>query len=225
MRNIVLGISLILTLQVGAQSGSISFVPVWDGEAIVTGRDYQITDTNATVIFNKIRWYISDVTFLNKGKTVKQVEQRFFLMDLTDVGSMIISVNEIPQNFDEVRFNLGIDSATNASGVHGGDLDPTKGMYWTWQSGYINFKVEGNSTLCNNDREEFIYHLGGYSGKFNALQTVKLKTTSRQQIIIELDMKQFLTGKLLSGTAHIMKPGKQAVQTSEMVAKTFIVKE
>jgi hypothetical protein len=35
--------------------------------------------------------------------------------------------------YDQIQFQLGIDSLTNVSGAMGGDLDPTKGMYWTWQ--------------------------------------------------------------------------------------------
>jgi hypothetical protein len=53
---------------------------------------------------------------------------------------------EIPDDieFDAIQFNLGLDSLTNVSGALGGDLDPTKGMYWTWQNGYVNFKLQGS---------------------------------------------------------------------------------
>ena len=76
---------------------------------------------------------------------------------------------EIPEDteFDAIQFNLGIDSLTNVSGALGGDLDPTKGMYWTWQNGYVNFKLQGTSDLCNNPKNEFEFHLGGYLKPFN----------------------------------------------------------
>ena len=76
---------------------------------------------------------------------------------------------------DKIKFNLGIDSLTNVSGVMGGDLDPTKGMYWTWQSGYINFKMEGSSAVCPTRNHEFQFHIGGYQDPFYAMQTLELE--------------------------------------------------
>ena len=64
---------------------------------------------------------------------------------------------QIPSNipFSKLKFQLGIDSLTNVSGAMGGDLDPTKGMYWTWQSGYINMKIEGKSNSCKTRKNQF----------------------------------------------------------------------
>ena len=60
----------------------------------------------------------------------------------------------------------------------GGDLDPTKGMYWAWQSGYINFKMEGSCSQCLATKNNFEFHLGGYQQPFYAMQTIELNTTA-----------------------------------------------
>lgn len=31
-----------------------------------------------------------------------------------------------------------------------GDLDPLNGMYWAWNSGYINMKIEGITPKCQD---------------------------------------------------------------------------
>jgi hypothetical protein len=44
-----------------------------------------------------------------------------------------------------IRFLLGVDSARNVSGIQTGALDPARGMFWTWNSGYVMAKIEGSS--------------------------------------------------------------------------------
>lgn len=226
MRFFIAFILLIGVLQLNAQhKGSIAFAPVWKQEKVVKDGAYILPKHDAPITITRLRWYISDFTFMHKGKPVLKLQQRFYLMDLEDPESMVIAIPEMPKKYDEVRFNLGIDSTTNASGVHGDDLDPTKGMYWTWQSGYINFKLEGQSDLCPNERKAFTYHLGGYSGKFNSLQTISLKTSPEKNLRIFMYLDQLLTETLLKETASIMKPGETAVATSAKVAKIFVIKQ
>jgi hypothetical protein len=105
----------------------------------------------------------------------------------------------------------------------GGDLDPTKGMYWTWQSGYINFKLEGNSNLCKTRHNEFQFHLGGYQQPFNCLQTVFVQVKSTANIKLNIDVEKFFQYIQLSQLNHIMSPSKEAVELSEKLTETFSV--
>ena len=91
--------------------------------------------------------------------------------------------------FNTIAFNLGIDSITNVSGAQGGDLDPTKGMYWAWQSGFINIKLQGTSNSCPPPKNEFEFHLGGYQYPFNSLQTIILKTGNEKKLRYFLILK------------------------------------
>ena len=119
---------------------------------------------------------------------------------------------------------MEIDSVTNVSGALGGDLDPTKGMYWTWQSGYINFKLEGKSNLCPTRKNEFHFHLGGYLHPYNALKTVKLKVQQSTDIAVVFDVKKLFSAIDLKSTNQIMTPMKEAVLISEKVAQAFSIK-
>lgn len=125
--------------------------------------------------------------------------------------------------YDTIKFHLGIDSLTNVSGAVGGDLDPTKGMYWSWQSGYINFKLEGNSPLCNTRNHEFQFHLGGYSAPFASMQTVYLPLTAKQKANILFDVQKLLSAIDLSVQQSIMIPGGDAVALSRLVASSFSI--
>jgi len=48
-----------------------------------------------------------------------------------------------------------VDSLANVSGAMSNDLDATKGMYWSWQSGFINLKIEGKSASCKTRKINF----------------------------------------------------------------------
>jgi hypothetical protein len=81
----------------------------------------------------------------------------------------------VPYNYNSIAFTIGVDSIRNVSGAQTGALDPAKGMFWTWNSGYIMAKLEGNSIVSNEPNQVFEYHIGGFSGSENVVEKVKLR--------------------------------------------------
>jgi hypothetical protein len=126
--------------------------------------------------------------------------------------------------FNKIHFSIGIDSVTNSSGVFGGDLDPTNGMYWTWQSGYINFKLEGKSLLSSARKNKFEYHIGGYLYPNNTLQEVELEVNNNDKIIINIDISKFIVELDISTINKVMSPGESAVILSTHLPKLFSIK-
>jgi len=175
----------------------------------------------ATVKFETLKFYISAIQLLNNTKSV-WLEKNSYHLCTTDSITNTLKI-KLPTNikFNALKFNVGIDSLTNVSGAMGGDLDPTKGMYWTWQSGYINFKLEGQSSLSSHSKKEFQLHLGGYAPPLSALQTITLAVKNKSKIDIVFDVEQFVNSIDLSKQHHIMSPNTQAVILSQLVAKCF----
>jgi len=172
-----------------------------------------------------LKFYISGVRLINKGKVVYNEPDSYHLIDYSDKQSLAFTL-EVPDNmpFTQVAFNIGIDSLTNVSGARGGDLDPTNGMYWTWQSGYINFKAEGLFTTSKNVSNAFQYHLGGYQFPFFTLQHVTLQVISRNNIDILFDVGRFLEKANSSKQQKIMSPGEPAMLLSEQLPGCFKLK-
>ena len=125
---------------------SLKFNPSFGQSKLSSDSAYKIS-INDSIQITAFKFYISNLELLNKNKSVWKDSIPFHLIDAFNEKTLAF---KIPTNipYTKVKFNLGIDSITNVSGAMGGDLDPTKGMYWTWQSGYINFKLEGISNLC-----------------------------------------------------------------------------
>lgn len=181
---------------------------------------YNLKNTN-TVIFKTLKFYTSNFELLQNNKIVFKEKNSFHLVTADSVNKNITLSVPSKLQFNTLKFNLGIDSLTNVSGALGGDLDATTGMYWTWQSGYINFKLEGKSNVCNNPKKEFQFHLGGYTNPLNALQNITLNVETKNITNVVFDVKQFIEEIDLSKQNHIMSPNSQAVTLSQQAAKCF----
>ena len=186
----------------------------YNNEKIVLNKAYQNNYADNFSI-NKLQFYISDLRFYSQNKEVLEYHKKYILIDIENENSLKIS---IPSNlmFDQVLFNIGIDEETNKTGAKGGDLDPIHGMYWTWNSGYINFKLEG---LYNNNNE-FMFHVGGFMKPYNTLQKVKINKAKEHNNKLELNFDRFLNS-LDFNLDKILSPGKNAVKFSNMLAKSF----
>lgn len=204
----------------------IIFNPVYGNSKLdLNGTYYKLTNDDSLQI-ETLKFYISNIEFLNNGKVVWKEENSYHLIDASNDKTLRIPFNNIPvSTYNKISFDLGIDSLTNVSGALGGDLDPTKGMYWTWQNGYINFKQEGKSNLCRTRNNEFQFHLGGYQSPFSTLQTVSLEVKETDRINIELDLKKFIAVSYLSKQNQIMSPCSDAVYLSKRAANAFSIKK
>ncbi len=202
----------------------LQFNPLFGKVALVLNQSYFSANNNDSIQFDVLRFYISGIELLLNGKTVWKELNSFHLLDASVISSLSINLNTSSKPvFDKLKFNLGIDSITNVAGAMGGDLDPTKGMYWTWQSGYINFKLEGKSKVCNTRNNEFTFHLGGYQYPYNTLQTVNLNTNNLNELSIILNVEEMISIIDLSKQNHIMSPGKEAVLLSNELTRIFSV--
>jgi hypothetical protein len=216
-------IAMLFTQGANAQeeNRTLNFQPVFNGKELVLDSSY--FRSGDTVRITQLRFYISSVEFLKGDSVTWRESPSYHLLDFSIPSSLTLPLTTSAGSFDRVRFNLGIDSMTNVSGAQGGDLDPTKAMYWTWQSGYINFKLEGHSSLCQSINNEFLYHLGGYQFPFSALQNIMLTTGEAKEITIRLDLSKFLTPELLTSHTFIMSPGEKAVAMAGKIKTAFSI--
>lgn len=191
----------------------LQFVPKFGNQILIPEKNYFLTAVKDSISIEVLKFYISEIKLLKKGKTVFENKNGFYLMNME--SKMNLDFVSSTLDFDAICFNIGIDSITNSGGVKGGDLDPTKNMYWAWQSGYINFKLEGKSKICKTRNNVFQFHIGGYSYPNNTLQTITIPANSNA-ININFDLEKFLNGMELQTTNEIMSPSVKAVQVAKL---------
>lgn len=173
------------------------------------------------VDLSTFKFYISSVSFYKSGELVYQEPNSYHLIDLSDTSSKTLNFPTVV-DFDHISFSLGIDSLKNVSGVFGGDLDPTNGMYWTWQSGYINFKIEGNYKAS---KDEFTYHIGGYMPPFASIQPIQLEAQPlNNKVVVRIDSNEIVNLLKKQKLKNVMRPSKEAVEIAQVVASCFYVK-
>jgi len=180
-----------------------------------------ISKANDTLSIETFRCYISNIQIQYADNSVFTQKDSYHLLDLDNPNSFQIPITKKSDKLiSKITFNIGIDSLTNTSGAMAGDLDPVKGMYWAWQSGYINMKIEGKSPSCSTRKNEFQFHIGGYMKPNYAMQKVELNV-NKKDIHIGIDLNNFFSDIQLSKTNSIMIPGKVAMELANVSIKMF----
>jgi hypothetical protein len=200
----------------------LKFKPKLEKMPLELGKTFYLNGNADSIVFSVFRFYVSGIQLLLNKEVAWKDTPRLYLLDAENEKSYSIPL-KIPENliFNEINFLSGIDSTTNVSGAFGGDLDPTNGMYWTWQNGYINAKFEGKSNLCKSRDASFELHLGGYQFPYNALQSVQLKLTSKKIIEVHLELDHFINNIDIAEKHHIMSPCNEAVLMSKAFSNSF----
>lgn len=171
-----------------------------------------------SIKITKFQFYISNVTLHNEKTSHAEVNS-YHLIDAFNPSSKSIKLSKSLEEFQQISFTFGIDSVTNYNGAQGGDLDPLKGMYWTWRTGYINCKIEGEM-----ENQTFFIHLGGFQGKEKSAQNINLKLSDNQESVeIKIDIHDWIKAIDLKKNKHIMSPGQNAVMISKQLAKHFSI--
>jgi hypothetical protein len=186
---------------------------------------------------NKFRYYVSDVSLKSDDKDFNEKES-FYLVDESKIESQSIYLSVPQANYFSINFLLGVDSLHNVSGAQSGALDPTKDMFWTWNTGYVMAKLEGNSTSSTLVNHKYEFHIGGFSGKYNVLKKIQLRFPKNKpiylsknkttEIIINADVNAWWQDPneiKIAEHANITAPGKWALALSDNYAKMFSIEK
>ncbi|MFM2207816.1 MAG: hypothetical protein RL213_1791 [Bacteroidota bacterium] len=123
----------------------------------------QLSYTNAagnTWQVDLLKYYVSNITLVKDNGTLHNLKN-YDLVDEELPESKIIGGNEIPVGrYSSLRFYVGVDSTRNNSLDQSGDLDPSYGMFWPWNTGYIFFKHEGFYMDTTGALQALLFHYG-----------------------------------------------------------------
>ncbi|RZM00157.1 MAG: hypothetical protein EOO88_58945 [Pedobacter sp.] len=174
-----------------------------------------------------LQYFISNIKVSTAdGKTYAvNPDSSYFLISGADRASRFAKVRVPEGDYSKVSFTLGVDSLRSTMGVEKrtGVLDPaaggghdTGGMYWGWNSGYIFFKFEGNSSVISDDvkgdptgKKQFKYHIGGFGGysapTINNIKTItvdlstggiaKVRKDRQSNVHLFVDVMKVFNGK------------------------------
>ncbi|AXY72648.1 hypothetical protein D3H65_01070 [Paraflavitalea soli] len=135
------------------------------------------TTANEPFTVTLLQYYISNIelTKANGDKYIIPKKESCFLVKQHLDSSKSLAINLPEGLYTTISFLVGVDSLTSTLPIEertgvldpGRDMAASESMYWTWNSGYIFFKLEGSSPAIPADKtgfREFEYHIGGYGG-------------------------------------------------------------
>ncbi len=187
-----------------------------------------------------VRYYLSNFRLRRTDGTwfvnpqSAESSQGYFLVDAALKESQTFPIGLVPPGeYSGIEFLIGIDPVRNGAGAQNGELDPARGMFWTWNTGYIFFKLEGHSPQSSSKKHELTYHLGGTGPTSGARlvflplgkESIKVNAKTRAQIHLSADIAQVFEGVnriRISELSEAMSP-QAGVPIADNVAGLFSV--
>jgi hypothetical protein len=179
-----------------------------NGLYIAKSSDLQL---NFNYVFNQNAITFNDKKYVNAAKdtfTIEDLKHYFSnfsiqkadstwirfnncnLIDVKNGRNVTLTIPNLPAgNYRAIAFDLGVDKVKNSSMSLMGDLDPAWGMYWTWSTGYVFFRIMGRVPSTND----------GYSldlGGDNNLPHLEIPLTGfkvkseKPQLNIQMDLNE-----------------------------------
>ncbi|MDB5986202.1 MAG: hypothetical protein JWR16_1255 [Nevskia sp.] len=166
-----LGLKLEISEVVGEQPLRLASATAPSSYKTAAGDEFSVT---------RLRYYLSNFRLRRADGSWYQapVDAKsgagYFLVDAADPASQTFEFMRAPAgDYSGIAFMLGVDDARNSAGVQTGTLDPARGMFWTWRTGYIFFSLEGASPQSTADQHALSFHVGG-GGTVSLARTVFL---------------------------------------------------
>lgn len=193
----------------------VGTAPLVIGEALTT-------PAGETLHVKRLHYYLSNPRLLRADGSWQappkdlQSPEGYYLIDSAKPETTRFLLPPAPAGeYSGVEFTIGVDETRNGSGAQTGALDPAHGMFWTWATGYIHFKLEGTSPASPEAEHTVTLHLGG-----NGLQRTVFLPFAPKPVRVSADIQPTVhlhadLAAFLGGTA----PLKFAEQPLVMQAK------
>lgn len=206
--------------------------------------------TNANDEAYKITWltyYVSNIKLKKADGTTYNDPIKpdgsagYYLIDEANALSQEVTLQNVPAgDYTEVTFTIGVDATQVDQGAQTGALDPAKGLFWSWNSGYIFMAVEGESPASTQVGNAFQYHVGGYkedaaSNQVNNIKTVTLSLNGESapvrsghepEVHILFDVNKFFNGigeQVTFTTSSARHSPKACQNLAGNIAASFVV--
>ena len=194
---------------------------VLDSAAYRTGRYEGLAIT-------RLRFYLSAIRLVYADGRTYAEPASYHLIDADPEARATLTI-ELPGApagaLRSLAFSVGVDSAANVAGALGGDLDPGRGMYWAWHSGYVNAKLEGHAPQLATPHHEFAYHVGGFQAPFDARRTLTLAVPAAvaagHRLVLRADVGRWLGALPLAQLPNVQTPGPAAMTVADAALQMF----
>jgi hypothetical protein len=212
-----------ISLKVFAQGlAGLTFIPMWQGNTVCADSVFSIVNSGDSLRISALRFYVYNIQFESENRIVWSSGDEHFLIDVFEKdGTGILTKVPTKSTVDHLSFTIGVDSTLQTTGAHSGALDPIQGMYWSWQSGYINWKLEAEVVHAGQSNA-IQWHVGGYRAPYETQRAVRLKVMNDSDSIqCGLQLDTLLRDWRVIAPAEVMSPSDKAMVLSDRFQSCF----
>lgn len=234
----VICLSLVLAVVTGAvtlgqPSLSVAFRATVHDQPVSFDDSLYALASGARYSVSMVKFYVSNirvVTAVSADVLTVFAPSGHHLVDLSDDESATFSLPIPAADVRSIDFTIGVDSILNEQGPREGALDPRNGMYWTWATGYIFFKLEGTIESSSQPKRAYELHIGGYKAPFRNMIdvhcTIPVRSRSTRDVIIDMDLARLLEGPHSIDLAKrpSVTTAQQAVDVAPRIGEMFRVR-
>ena len=154
-------------------SVKVTFSNKVGNEDLLLNNGHYMNANSDSFTVSKFKYYITNVVLKKSDGTSYVARESYHLIDSNKGNKYTIVLDSVPVgNYNAINFILGVDSLRNTSGAQTGALDPSYGMFWSWNQGYIFLMMEGNSPNSAAFNNTLIFHLGGFTQPYNCIRKI-----------------------------------------------------
>jgi hypothetical protein len=203
----------------------VRFENMANGRRIVLNDSLYENSFGEKYTVSKLKYYVSNICLLTKGAL--EVDKTVYLID---AGKENIIIKKDGRKIVGISFLVGVDSALHCSGAQSGALDPLNDMFWTWNNGYVMFKLEGTSLSSTADKNRIEQHIGGYKGEYKTMRKIFLPIDEKyflknNKITIQMNLDEYWNGIKIAKMPVIATSGALATKAADNFLKMFKVKD
>lgn len=203
----------------------VRFENIANGKKIVLNDSLYENNFGEKYTVSKLKYYVSNICLLTKGAL--EVDKTVYLIDAAKENTII---KKDGRKIVGISFLLGVDSILHCSGAQSGALDPLNDMFWTWNNGYIMFKLEGKSASSSADNNRIEQHIGGYKGEYKTMRKIVLLVNQKyflknNTITIQMNLDEYWSGIKIAETPVIATAGALSKKVADNFVKMFKVKD
>jgi len=160
---LLIGISMIgFSCKKKSKNGSVSiaFKNTVDGLSIEKDKLLYSNLAGNKYSVSLLKYYITNTVLVKEDGTEYKLNNYDLIDEFDKANFSTIEAGNIPGgHYTKLKFYVGLDKIRNHEGAQDGDLDPLYNMIWTWNTGYIFLKHEGQLITPTNDTVVMQYHI------------------------------------------------------------------
>ena len=210
----------------------INFQPIVNNTSLQLNSNAYSVNSKDSIFITTFKMYVGKIVLNDEESKEEFVDENYHLLNAENVESMKIDLKNLSlKKISTIDFLVGVDSIENTKGALDGDLDVSNAMYWTWNSGFINFKLEGHSPICKSIHHAFEFHIGGFKHPNNTIRKIHLALknpiviSAETKINVNINLAEILNSVDLQTQNSIVEPSNEAVEMADNFVKMFSISQ